>query len=87
MRQRGQYVDWIITNNNDFFIGHGHAFLSGHSDTIKNAGTAIIKEGKIVSIVVDIIYPELNTWILQLLILRKLILWLTTIDCLNGNQK
>ncbi|WP_394666428.1 hypothetical protein [uncultured Chryseobacterium sp.] len=48
---KGLYVDWIITNNNDFFIGHGHAFLSGHSDTIKNAGTAIIKEGKIVSIV------------------------------------
>ncbi|SDQ38509.1 hypothetical protein SAMN05421664_1403 [Chryseobacterium soldanellicola] len=47
----GEYIDWIITDNNEFFIGHGHAFLSGNSNTIKNAGTAIIKEGKLISIV------------------------------------
>lgn len=44
------YIDWIIDENNELLFGHGHGFLSNHSKNIKNAGGALIKEGKIVGL-------------------------------------
>lgn len=45
------YIDWIIDENNELLFGHGHGFLSNNSKNIKNAGTVIIKQGKVIKIV------------------------------------
>ncbi len=47
---KDNWVDWIITETNELKFGHGHAFMSNNSKNIKNAGTALIENGKIYKI-------------------------------------
>lgn len=47
---KDNWVDWIITETNELKFGHGHAFMSNNAKNIKNAGTALIENGKIYKI-------------------------------------